>query len=307
MRRRAFLLSTAMLGACRGTVPARASSRGTAAVDDSFARAVASRAHRQVLLSHPAFDAIMRHRRLSGDERATRDEVLDRLLAHASVGPRSERVLDHWSQRHGELRATAEQARALLPANWRFDGTIHLVVGYDIGVAAPPDVLLNVGHEHFARDPEELSHYCVHEIHHVGFLSKRPRPPLDRLDDPAALRALIAYMTQLEGMAVHAAYEGRRANGRLASDDDYRVYVDHVARRDAVERYRQCLEGIETARSRELVGDLLSAMSSGERLWYRVGAIACAEIEAREGRARLIGTIDDPSAFARAVERVTGR
>jgi hypothetical protein len=112
-------------------------------------------------------------------------------------------------------------------------------------------------------------------------------------------------MTQLEGMAVHAAYAPRKAAGALGADEDYRVYRDprhaQEVRRAYAARIRQVQAGTFSPR---LVGEVLTALSSGERLWYRFGALVAREIEARGGRAALVRTIRERGAFFRAIDEL---
>jgi hypothetical protein len=49
------------------------------------------------------------------------------------------------------------------------------------------------------------------------------------------------------------------------------------------------------------VGALLTAMSSGERIWYQFGALACWELERTRGRPALIASITSPDLFAKVV------
>ncbi|MFO0564088.1 MAG: hypothetical protein U0263_00420 [Polyangiaceae bacterium] len=198
-------------------------------VDSSFARLLLE-AHdlpvrRQKLLEHGALSAMLRHQRLAGNSGATREEVLAKILDSVKRNPVTASVLDAWRGREQELAEHADAAASLLPPEGRFAGTVYLVMGYDIGVAAPPDIVLNVAHEHFLHDPSELGFYATHEAHHVGFLGSRRAPELVELNEPQRLESVVRYMTQLEGMGVHAAWPHAGELGALAADRDYRIYL----------------------------------------------------------------------------------
>jgi len=313
-RARAAWLLVALAG-CGHTGGAAGTSAPTppaaARVDDSFARRVlevldAERAGQgpdtQRLRDHPAVLAVMRHRRLTGDSGATADTTLELMLRKAREAPPSRRVLEAWAGREGELTRRAGAAAAYLPAGFRFEGTVLLMAGYDIGVPAPPDIALNVGHRHYAESPEELGFYATHEAHHVGFLAVRPIPSLDHLDDPAHLREVIGYQTQLEGMAVHAAHPVREAAGALAGDGDYRVYVDAAEAARVTRRYGELLSRWPTPLTERFVSELLDTLSTNERLWYRFGALVARELERRQGRDALIASIGQPAAFRAQAE-----
>jgi len=310
-RREALLTGAALLAPalvrCR---LARPDASRSIAVDDGFAR-LALKAKdrddadlRSRLLSHPALHAMARHQRMAGSANAAPAAVLDRVLAEVRRTRPGPRVLEAWAGRYGDLGRHVVAAEALLPPGTRFGGTVFLVAGYDLGVAAPPDLLLNVAHPHFLADPRELGFYATHEAHHAGFLSLRPPPALRDLQDPARLREIVAYFTQLEGLGVHAAYALRKRQGALGADADYQVYTDPAAARRATARYaelRARIAGTQRLPDAE-VGAVLEAMSSGERIWYRFGAQVAAAIERDQGRAALVDAIVHKARFQAAAE-----
>ncbi len=326
--RRRFLRLAAWLGAaalgpapwlgCPIHGPAGRAAAGRSAdpairVDPTFAEALLAwladpGEDRSPLLEHPALAALVRHQQMTGNPAATAESVLDRIPLSIVNVRGGLAVLERWRGREHDLATHAAAALDYLPPGTRLEGTLFLVAGYDIGIAAPPDMALNVAHLHFVEHPEELGPYATHEAHHVGFLARRPFPALRGLDDPFRLADVIAFLTQMEGMAVHAAYPGRLAAGTLGNDGDYLVYTDAGEAARVRDRYREVLgrlDGRETLWPFE-IGEILEAMSSGERLWYRFGALVAAELERAAGRAALVDTIDDPSAFAATAAALLG-
>ena len=190
-----------------------------------------------------------------------------------------------------------------MPPGIVINGAIYFVTGYDIGVASPPDVAINIAHPRFLRDHAEVGHYVTHEVHHLGFLARRRMPSLARLQEPIVISSIIRYMTQMEGMAVHAAYAGRATAGALGADADYAVYRDKGAAKKTIARYGEILSLTKQKAplSSQQINTILGAMSSGERLWYRVGALAARRVERDHGVAVLARTIDDPARFHTAV------
>jgi hypothetical protein len=304
-----------LFAGCGYREPAAAPQTGSARVDDSFARLILDSLAQDdaalyaALLEHPALAAIVRHQRLSGNQDVTREALLARILEASRRARPGSGPLDAWARRETELGQYVAAAAVYLPPGVTFDGTLYLVMGYDIGVAAPPDIVLNVAHQRFQSAPSELGFYATHEAHHVGFLTLRPAPELTGLNDPAHLRQVIAFMTQLEGMGVHAAYRLRMQQGRLGADADYRIYTDAAEARRVTARYAELCEmsSRTDSLSNDELGTILTAMSSGERVWYRFGALACWRLERTHGRHALTESIVSPGTFATAVAELTLR
>lgn len=274
-------------------------------IDDSFARlALSSVDHasldlRSKMLAHPALAALLRHQRLGGNRGGTLAALLDSVLESVRRSRPASGVLDAWTGREGELGAFVEAAALHLPGHLAFSGTVYLVMGYDIGVAAPPDLALNVGHEHFLNDPRELGFYATHEAHHVGFMTLRQPPALVELNEPERLQGIIRYMTQLEGMGVHAVFDVRAKHSALSADADYRIYTDPAEGQRVTARYAELVSKLSAAGPipDDDVGMILNGMSSGERVWYRFGAFVSWTLERSRGRNALIQSITNPEIF----------
>jgi hypothetical protein len=178
-----------------------------------------------------------------------------------------------------------------LPDDFRFHGSLFLTFGYDIGVAINNTASLNCAHPRFKDHPRELLYYAIHELHHVGFMTYQPPPKLSELKTCADLLRLVEYSTQLEGMAVVAAYQ-RRHDDHATSDDP-----DYVALEDAHKLQREeslyfddfnYLKRRGTEPADAAAWAVIDRMSSGERLWYRVGARMAQQIEKARGRTVLL-------------------
>ncbi len=195
-----------------------------------------------------------------------------------------------------------------LPADFRFHGTLFLIFGYDIGVAFGNSASLNCAHLHFAEHPAELQYYAIHELHHVGFMSYQPPPRLADIKTCSDLLRLVEYSTQLEGMAVLAAYERRRAEKALEGDADYVALQDEARMERNEKLYFDDLHYLEKHGKEPADGAawaVITRMSSGERLWYRVGARMAQKIEQTSGRAALVALIaQGPANFLASYERL---
>ncbi len=241
---------------------------------------------------------------ISGDAPTAR-ELVEQLLTSTSM---ADVDLDEIRARLSLIEADREtqyrcweEAAAYLPTGALSDATLFLTIGYDIGVAVSGNASLNLAHPHFAKKAEELWFYCVHELHHAGFQKFHELPRLADIKLTSDLVALIRYLTTMEGLAVHAARRWRTAAGALESDSDYLALLDQQ-RMDMYEKeYLALYCGLVATGPRLLEeGDweILEQMSTGDRLWYRVGARMAYRIENALGRDSLIeSVVEGPKAF----------
>jgi hypothetical protein len=191
-----------------------------------------------------------------------------------------------------------------LPDDFRYQATLFLTFGYDIGVAFGPNASLNCAHPHFKARPRELTYYAIHELHHVGFMSYHPPPKLAELKTCDDLLGLVEYSTQLEGMAVLAAYQRRSEEHTLADDGDYVALQDEQRMLRDETKYFEELNYLKRRSGQMADADawaVIDRMSSGERLWYRVGARMAQRIELISGRPALLELVKKgPSSFLEA-------
>ena len=199
-----------------------------------------------------------------------------------------------------------EDSLRYLPADFRFHGTFFLTFGYDIGVAIDSTASLNCAHPHFKGHTRELLYYAIHELHHVGFMTYQPPPKISELKTCADLLRLVEYSTQLEGMAVLAAYQRRRDEHATADDADYLALEDELRMRRDESQYFDALNYLKDRGAQPAdaaAWAVIDRMSSGERLWYRVGARMAQSIEKARGRSALVELIrKDPADFLNAYQ-----
>jgi hypothetical protein len=275
--------------------------------DASFARQAIDylRTHDPTLAARlaesPAITHILNHARNFDYDvpKDSRTALVRRLLGPQSAeGERSafcQRCLAYFS---GPLLADphwVDDALRYLPAGFRFHGTLFLTFGYDIGVALAPNASLNCTNPHFANNQRELRYYAIHELHHVGYMSYQNPPRLADVKSCADLLRLVEYSTQMEGMAVLAAYQRRREEHALADDPDYVTLEDAERIKADLASYFKDFDYLKSRDAQSADADawaVIERMSSGERLWYRVGAHMAQRIEASKGRAALVALVE---------------
>lgn len=193
-----------------------------------------------------------------------------------------------------------EDVLRCLPEGFRFRGSLFLTFGYDIGVAFGPNASLNGAHRKFDGHPRELLYYSIHELHHAGFMSIHPPRALSDLKTCDDIYRFVVYFTQLEGMAVFAAWERRSRENALAADSDYVALGDAEVMRGTEKRYFADLEYLGKRSGQPADKDAWAVIErmSGNRLWYRVGALMARRIEESLGRSALVELVrKGPAAF----------
>ncbi|MEN6310686.1 MAG: DUF5700 domain-containing putative Zn-dependent protease [Acidobacteriota bacterium] len=188
-----------------------------------------------------------------------------------------------------------------LPDGFRFHGALFLTFGYDIGVAFPPNASLNGASPRFDGHPREILYYAIHELHHAGFMALHAPPRLADVKTCRDLLRAVEYLTQLEGTAVLAAFERRRLEHALSDDGDYVALQDERRMRQDDILYWKEYDGLAARGGRPADKEawaVIERLSSGERLWYRVGARLAGRIEKEMGRPALVALVQEgPARF----------
>ncbi len=251
-------------------------------------------AHLLQIAETPAARHLLKHSAVTGyyDADATALDISRDLVAKAPSPEKLAAVRELLGRINrtpeGQQGCQADAAKHL-PEDFRHAAPLYVTWGYDIGVSMNGSASVNLAHSRFAANPDELWFCCTHEMHHAGLTAYHPFPMvIADISATADMLAFIRYSTMLEGMAVHAAYAPRQAAGALADDPDY-VALGDAARMAAYERaYWEIYLYFERAGDRPLTEadwEKIGPLSDGDRLWYRVGALMAAEIEADIGAA----------------------
>lgn len=185
-----------------------------------------------------------------------------------------------------------------LPKGFKFSSRLCFTIGYDLGITYEGNSSVNVAHPHYLDNASEIKYYAIHELHHAGFFAlKKYAPSLD-IKTYGEMSALIAYLTHLEGMAVYAAYDERTKGNALNSDSDYVALQDTVRIRKYFQRYFGIYNHFLSNSTKILTEkdwSMFAELSSGDRLWYRVGSKMAETIDRKAGREKLTCLIAEPS------------
>lgn len=279
-------------------------------IDTSFARSALqyakspAEALKDDLLKSPGLRAIIRHRASSGTPNISAEEAFNSLKFPKDNFSAISNLIDK-VENQSELCSLWKESAGLLPGDFQFKGKIFFILGYDIGVASPPDILINLAHPKILKNPSEIEPYIIHETHHIGFFQYQSPPSIDHIDQKESLLHLIKWATQSEGLAVHAAYPYRKTHNLLNQDGDYLIYSDEAERKRVISEYRRLYTSVLNAKSPvPNFGEVLEKMSSDQRLWYRLGAWVSASIERKSGKRKLTETLSKPDVFWIEVEKI---
>jgi len=186
-----------------------------------------------------------------------------------------------------------------LPKGFSFSSRLCYTVGYDLGITYLNNSSVNISHKHYLDNCSEIKYYSIHELHHAGFNTlKKNRMPSLNISTYGEMSKLIAYLTHLEGMAVYAAYDERKKNNSLNDDPDYIALQDTLLMKKLINRYFEIynhfmVDTIDTLTENDW--SMFRELSSGDRLWYRVGSGMAEIIDKKTGREKLTSLISEPS------------
>jgi len=195
-----------------------------------------------------------------------------------------------------------EELRKYLPDDFVFDCTLYLEVGYDIGIVADGDALLNVGHPIFHKNKRELIYFALHELHHVGYTHYNALDiSFAAIQTRADLVEIIEKLTHLEGTATYAVKEIRERESQI-SFFDYEVLFDVEKLTESIKQYFELYDKYKYSKNlmiEESDLDVFEIMSGKEkRLWYVTGAHIAERIDRMLGRRELNQTIvNGPNTF----------
>lgn len=253
---------------------------------------------RSSVWNHPGYEAVREHAALLGrdltpeDLFGTADEERSAFPAPETVSEnrsRIERLVDRVRSRESELTDRIElELRRVTPDADTSDVTVHLGVGYSIGIGIRSGAYINLNESLFHRLPRELLYTAIHESSHVLYEREHDTiggfspDPLESADQ----RSVWNTVFHTEAFATYTPLELRRSDGTVGDDDhplrgDYAVLSDGERMQDLVAEYDSFRERLRhESVSRE---DLFTHLFGGSRLPYRVGCALVEGIERSEG------------------------
>ncbi|MBN2230911.1 MAG: hypothetical protein JW779_15095 [Candidatus Thorarchaeota archaeon] len=170
---------------------------------------------------------------------------------------------------------------------------LYTILGYDIGIVSEGNALINLGHQDFHKNPDEILFIALHELHHVVYTAFNQIFDISQIHTTKELVDMIKYCTHMEGLAVYFTLEIRRSTNGLNSRD-YQLFLNESARTKRVSTFFDILTELEVRASRSLHDkdwEILDRMAGKDRLWYVTGAHMAELIEKNLGRKALIDTI----------------
>ncbi|MFW9798540.1 MAG: DUF5700 domain-containing putative Zn-dependent protease [Candidatus Thorarchaeota archaeon] len=197
---------------------------------------------------------------------------------------------------HNETKTFNKSLKELwshFPEGTNLRSVLYVILGYDIGIVSEGDALINLGHNDFHKNPQEILFMSMHELHHVVYTAYNPMFDLSQLNRTSQLCDVIKYCTHMEGLAVYSSLKQRKS-AKALNNRDYKLVMDNRARKRRVSMYFDILTELETRADSPLQEDdwkILDRMSDRDRLWYVTGAHMAEVIDKNLGHETLIETI----------------
>ena len=179
------------------------------------------------------------------------------------------------------------------PEGTHLRSVLYTNLGYDIGIVSEGCALINIGHEDYQKNPQEILYMSMHELHHVVYTAYNSFFDLTQVNRFDQLCDIVRYCTHMEGLAVYSTLEPRRATNTL-NNRDYKLFLDEKARKKRVSEYFDLLTDLEIRGDAPLQENdwaILERMTDRNRLWYVAGAHMSQLIEEKLGHETLVDTI----------------
>jgi hypothetical protein len=179
------------------------------------------------------------------------------------------------------------------PEGTHLRSVLYTNLGYDIGIVSEGCALINIGHEDYHKNPQEILFMSMHELHHVVYTAYNTFFDLTQVNRFDQLCEVVRYCTHMEGLAVYSTLEPRRAANAL-NNRDYRLFLDEKARKRRVSEYFDLLTDLEVRSDAPLQEDdwnIIERMTDRNRLWYIAGAHMAHLIEKKLGHETLVESI----------------
>jgi len=179
------------------------------------------------------------------------------------------------------------------PEGTNLRSVLYANLGYDIGIVSEGCALINIGHEDFYKNPQEILFISMHELHHVVYTAYNSFFDFTQVHRMNQLCDAVKYFTHMEGLAVYSTLKPRKSANAL-NHRDYQLFLDEKARKKRVSEYFDILTNLEIRGNAPLHEDdwnILERMSGRNRLWYVTGTHMAQLIEKKFGHDTLVETI----------------
>ncbi|TET29807.1 MAG: hypothetical protein E3J70_05995 [Candidatus Heimdallarchaeota archaeon] len=202
---------------------------------------------------------------------------------------------DFFKENKSNFDQAFTELNEFIPPQTQLQCKLHLISGYDIGIADKMRACINIGHSLFHEHPRELLYFSMHELHHVVYFQYQPHISLDGMKTTKDIYELIRKLTHLEGLATYLTLAKRELEKGLTFKD-YVILTNEKERLKHLQEYFKILNKFKDLPVREATGEdftFFDVMSGGPRYWYVAGAHIAQQIDEILGREVLVQTIVD--------------
>ena len=106
---------------------------------------------------------------------------------------------DYFVEKKSDFDQAFSELNEFIPPQTDLKCKLHLMCGYDIGIADKQRACLSIGHPIFQKNPRELLYFSMHELHHVVCFQYQPLITLSGIKTPHDIYELVRRATHLEG------------------------------------------------------------------------------------------------------------
>lgn len=259
------------------------------------------------ILNNPAYKLIMLHSQKFSSQPLTEENLLNSLKGKPDVNgfyfsevkkrtDTLKQIIKFLKKNEQEIISQfASLPLNYLPADYKQNATIYIVIGGYNGIALNDKVCLNIDYKQFRDNFNEMKLYIAHELFHIGFEKYHPLPDIFKAGTVNDLKAIVLSMTMNEGLATLTPYQKRMEMDEV-SDYDYKTLLDSSLLKKKLIQFQAVLkyldDNIDKKLTEEILGNVLG-QCSGDRLFYIAGCYMGLTIEKKSGRGKVVELIKE--------------
>ena len=193
------------------------------------------------------------------------------------------------------LNEYANQPLKYLPKDYSPNATLFYVIGGYNGIAMDNKICVNIDHEPFRKNNNEIKLYIAHELFHLGFEKYHTLPDIFAAKTVKDLKEIVLGMTMNEGLATLTPFQKRIETNEL-DDYDYQILLDSAKLNQKLLQFDNVMKFLDSNLDEPVTNEILGQVlgqCSGDRLFYIVGCHIGLTIEKEYGASKIIELVKE--------------